>query len=212
MIFFIPAYDEATRANLSVITSIIPENSIQLLDQRATRENLWQHLNNNDILFAMSHGNSDVIWDNNDEAALIPTDNINFVNKRAFVFACFTANELGQHLKSNQSIYWGYTGSIAAPSDQIELLPLFTPIFQQIITHFPNCKDILEINSLLNTLKTFCNNAENAIDILWETNDTLDVMSSYNCLNHIWNRLRVHHFEHETPIQHPHAEIGDLFE
>ena len=213
MIFFIPAYDDATRANLSVVTPIIPQNSVQLLEQNATHANLWQHLSNDSLLFAMAHGDSDAIWDNNEvKRALALEDNIHFIGKKAFIFACFTANELGYSLKANNSIYWGYTGSIAAPTHAELLTPIFTSIFQHIITFFPNCDDIQTISSSMHILKLLCNNAENEIDMLWEVNDEMDVMSSYNCLNHIWNRLRVHHFNHKQVIQHPESQIGDLFE
>ena len=213
MIFFIPAYDDATRANLGVITSIIPQNSVQLLEQNATRANLWQHLRTDNLLFAMAHGDSDAIWDNNeDKRALALADSTHFTGKKTFIFACFTANELGQHLKTHNSIYWGYTGSIAAPTHSELLTPIFTSIFKHIITFFPNCEDIQAINTSINKLKLLCNNAENEIDRLWETNDDIDVISSYNCLNHIWNRLRVHHFGYEQIIQHPESQIGDLFE
>lgn len=213
MIFFIPAYDDATRANLGVIEPIIPQNSVQLLEQNATRANLWQHLSTNNLLFAMAHGDSDAIWDNNeDKRALVLEDNSHFTGKKAFIFACFTANELGQYLKMNNSIYWGYTGSIAAPTHTELLTPIFTSIFQHIITFFPDCDDIQAIHGSIETLKLLCSNAENEIDMLWEMNDEIDVMSSYNCLNHIWNRLRVHHFDHPQVIQHPESQIGDLFE
>ena len=213
MIFFIPAYDDATRANLGVIMPVIPQNSIQLLEQNATRANLWQHLSTNNLLFAMAHGDSDAIWDNNEiRRALALMDNTHFIDKKSCVFACFTANELGLHLKMHNSIYWGYTGSIAASTHSELLTPIFASIFQHIITFFPNCDDKQAINTSIHKLKLLCDNAQNEVDTLYEMNDDIDVMSSYNCLNHIWNRLRVHHFAHKQVIQHPESQIGDLFE
>jgi hypothetical protein len=99
MIFFIPAYDEATRTNLAVIQPILPKQAVPLLAEQAIKENLWLHLPNHDILFVMGHGNSDKIWGNNDEIALTLEDKVLFKNKKVFVFACYTANELGRVFK-----------------------------------------------------------------------------------------------------------------
>jgi hypothetical protein len=211
MVIFIPAYDEATNANLRVISPIIPDKCISLLKQRATRENLWQYLPNNEILFVMSHGNADKIRDNDNQAALKVEDSIDFTHKKAFVFACFTANELGKQLVIPNNIYWGYTGSIAAPSNHDKLTVLFSTIFKQILINFPLCNKTDEIRQFVDSLKILCNNVENQIDLLSDMGEDVDLMS-YNCLLHIWSRLRVHHFSISDTIQHPEAREGDLFE
>lgn len=209
MIAFITAYDDATTANHTIVCPIIPANILLLERQSATRENLWQQLPNYAILFAMSHGNSDTLWDNNNNAAINLDDLALFRDKRAFVFACYTANELGKELKINNTIYWGYTGSIAAPTDKMTTIPLFQSIFQYIIAHFGVCENIEQINRMLHDLKNLCNAVELELDILFDAGD--DVMESYTCLNHIWNRLRINHFAYDDAIKHPEALAGDLF-
>lgn len=209
MIAFITAYDEATTANHTIICPIIPATTLLLERQSATRENLWQQLPEYPLLFAMSHGNSDTLWDNNNNAAINLEDLALFTNKRAFVYACYTANELGRELKINNNIYWGYTGSIAAPTDKTATIPLFRSIFQFIITNFGICENRQDIDKMLHDLKNLCNAIEIELDILFETGD--DVMESYTCLNHIWNRLRINHFAFEDVIKHPEALAGDLF-
>jgi hypothetical protein len=210
MIAFITAYDDATTANHTIVCPIIP-NTILLLERlSATRENLWQQLPNYTTLFAMSHGSSDTLWDNNNNAAIKLEDIALFTDKRAFVFACYTANELGRKLKINNNIYWGYTGSIAAPTDKTVVIPFFQSIFQFIITNFGICEDRLQIDRMLHDLKNLCNAIETQLDILYESGDDVDVMESYTCLNHIWNRLRINHYAFDDVIKHPEAFAGDL--
>jgi hypothetical protein len=210
MLFFIPSYDEATKANLDVVRPILPQNCTLLLTQNATRSLLLHHLELNDTMFVMSHGNSDNIWDNNKESALGLNDT--FFHKKAFVFACFTANQLSKHWQANNNIYWGYKGSISAPSRQIRVSLFFSTIFKNIIENFPICENVLEIRNFIETLKTLCAQVENEIDNLYNAGEPVDVINCYTCLFHIWSRLRVCHFAHFDTIQHPEAREGDLFE
>ena len=210
MLFFIPSYDEATKANLDVVRPILPQNCTLLLTQNATRSLLLHHLELNDTMFIMSHGSSDKIWDNNKESALGLEDT--FFHKKAFVFACFTANELSKHWQANNNIYWGYTGSITAPSPQNKVVSVFSTIFKNIIESFPTHNSVIELRDFIESLKTLCNNAENEIDTLYNAGESIDVINCYTCLFHIWSRLRVYHFAHFDTIQHPEAREGDLFE
>lgn len=210
MIAFITAYDDATTANHTIIRPIIPENTLLLENLSATRENLWLHLPNYSTLFAMSHGNSDTLWDNENNAAISLKDLAFFNDKRAFIFACYTANELGRQLKNNNNIYWGYTGSIAPPTDKITTIPLFQSIFKYIIANFDICESREQIATMIHNLKNRCNAIEIELDVLFDAGE--NVIESYNCLNHIWSRLRVLHFSFDEAITHPEAPKGDLFE
>jgi hypothetical protein len=211
MIFFIPAYDEATRTNLAVIQPILPKEAVSLLAEQAIKENLWFYLPNHDLLFVMSHGNSDKIWGHDDKPALTSEDKLGFEHKKAFVFACYTANELGIVLKERQNIYWGYTGAIAAPSQQPHLIEFFSTIFKHIIENFPNCSDAASIKALIETIQFLCLQMENELDLLFEAGEDIDIIN-YTCLLHIWSRLRVYHFDHDDSIQHPAAKDGYIFE
>ena len=210
MLIFIPAYDDATKTNLNVVLPIIPHHAFSLIGEAATREQLWLQLAEHTHLFAMCHGNSDVLWDNINKPAIKTRDFQDFVEKQAFVFACYTSNELGKQLKTNRSIYWGYTGSIVTPTDEIEVIHLFREIFQFIINDFHTCKNVEQVATMIHDLKTLCHTAEETLDTLFYTGS--NILSSYTCLNHIWNRLRVHHFASEEPLKHIEAREGDLFE
>jgi hypothetical protein len=194
-----------------VIRPILPSQAVQLLAEYAVKENLWIHLPHHDLLFVMSHGNSDKIWGNDDKPALTSNDLSSFENKKAFVFACYTANELGIVLKERQNIYWGYTGAIAAPSQQSHLIPFFSSIFKHIIENFPKCLDESSIQNLIETIKLHCHQIENELDLLFEAGEDIDIIN-YTCLLHIWSRLRVYHFEHDVPILHSSAKDGFIFE
>jgi hypothetical protein len=213
MIIFIPTYDSATKSNLEVVRPILPKTYIALLEKEATRIHLWHYLNKENVLFAMSHGNSDALWDNNDEKALKIEDAAAFDNKKAFVFACFTANSLGFALKKQHSIYWGYTGRVAAPSSQPIVKALFSTIFEYILNHFSDCVDEFNINTMLETIKRLCDKAEYQLDEIIEAGEFVeDDLECYCCLQHIWNRLKVHHFDWNEPLKHIEARDGDLFE
>jgi hypothetical protein len=211
MIFFIPAYDEATRTNLEVLKPILPREAVSLLAEQAIRAHLWHCLPNHDLLFVMSHGNSDKIWGHDDKPAVTTEDQSLFENKKIFVFACYTANELGIILKKRQNIYWCYTGAIAAPSQEPHLIAFFRTIFKHIIDHFPNGSDVASIRALIETIKLLCHQMENEFDLLLEAGEDIDIIN-YTCLLHIWNRLRVYHFEHDDCIQHSSAQDGYIFE
>ncbi len=211
MIVFIPAYDSATRINLEVARPILPINVVPLLEQNAVRSQLWLHLSNQDNLFIMSHGNSDKIWDNDKAMAIDLADLPQFSRKNAFVYACFTANELGKKLKTNNNIYWGYTGSISAPNDQPNIINSFSSIFDYILKQFPECNTATTIKEFINTLKILCDEKESTMDVLYEKGIDVD-MSCYTCLLHIWSRLRVYHFDEFEHFKHKDAREGDLFE
>lgn len=71
MIIFVPAYDISTQSNLNIASSINFNNSITLFGQEATREKLLEILAKSDTpLFAMSHGNPDILYAQNGEIAL----------------------------------------------------------------------------------------------------------------------------------------------
>jgi hypothetical protein len=86
MIFFVPTYDEQTRANFQVIQNALPTEGVHLIAQNALRANLLHHLTQNDVLFVMSHGKNDCFYDHSDSPALQVSDE--FTRKSVFIFAC----------------------------------------------------------------------------------------------------------------------------
>ena len=206
MIVFIPAHDAQTTDNLAVVSSILPENAVLLVAQQATRQQLLTHFESHNTLFAMSHGTSEAIWENDDTPAFNLSDITRFSDsKRVYVFACFTANELGEAFKNQGSVYWGYTGRVQSPNSEQVKVHIFQRIFTHILTYFPLCTTIESIKLSLVAIKNLCDRADAELDEI----DPTDLESRRAILD-IWNRLRIKHFELAESILHPEAQVGDL--
>ncbi len=213
MIIFVPAYDEATHANLSVALAVA-DNSLQLFfKEDALGARLKAHLKDSPApLFVMSHGASEYFFDQNDEPAILLEEVHLLSNLPVFVFACYTANEFGKTAAQGNSIFWGYTGAIQSLDSQPAVSIHFQPIFKSILQSFSHLSLNSEIAIFLASLRDICEQANNKLDEIWESNPNLDLYAAYNCLSHLWGRLRVYHPDLSEPILHPDAPIGDLFE
>ncbi len=212
MIVFVPAYDEATRANLSIAQAVVSHSSRLLFHEDALAERLKTTLRSKPApLFAMTHGVEEHFFDQNDTPALSLKEAHFLSNLPVFVFACFTANEFGKAAARQHALYWGYTGRIQTPDPQPLVVRHFQAVFKTIADHFPHLRAESDIASFLGSLQDICEQANDQLDKLWDSDASVDLLEAYHCLLHIWSRLRVHHPDLAEPMRHPEAPISDLF-
>lgn len=212
MIVFVPAYDEATRANLSIAQAIVGHSPHLLLHEDALAERLKTTLQSKPApLFAMSHGVEEHFFDQNDTPALSLKEVHLLSNLPVFVFACFTANAFGKAAARQNALYWGYTGRIQTPDPQPLVARHFQTVFKIITDGFPHLRSESDIASFLVSLQGTCEHANDQLDKLWDSDPNVDLLEAYHCLLHIWSRLRVHHPDLTEPMRHPEAPISDLF-
>lgn len=194
MIIFIPSYDEATAANLAVARHFqLPPESILLMEENATRENMLNAYNNNrtNSIFIMSHGGRDRIYCGNSSSnsAIVVSDKDMLNDTYVFAFACHTATFLGKEMSSKGNIWWGYTGAIAAPDAEDEETRLvFAGIFSYIMSQFHQVDDVDSAYTVLNQIKILCDQADLILD---EQCGELGNIGARQCLLHMWDRLRV---------------------
>jgi hypothetical protein len=206
LIFFVPCYDAATEANLSVALTLLPEGAHALLAELATRAELmaalvaWE-----EPLFAMTHGRQDRLLAQGGEQALGRDDQALLKDRAIFAYACHSAGELGELVSSVGGAWWGYTGSIAAPEPTPSCLPLFAAIFSYVRDAFPATYSSRERMDVIVKIADLCHEAELRVDEAGESDPELDVGSALFCLLHLWQRLRVWEPGAAAPLKHPAA-------
>ncbi|HYU33696.1 MAG TPA: hypothetical protein VEW48_16205 [Thermoanaerobaculia bacterium] len=206
MIFFVPRYDAATEANFSVALSLLSEGAHALLVEAATRAQLIAALTAwEEPLFAMTHGRQDRLLAQDGEYGLGRDDHALLKGREVFAYACHSAGELGQVVSSIGGVWWGYTGSIAAPEATPSCLPLFAAIFSYIRDAFPAACLSRERMDVIGRIADLCHEAELRVDQLGEADPDLDIGSALFSLLHLWQRLRVWEPGASTPLKHPAA-------
>lgn len=214
----IPAYDEPTRANLSIGQRIPWDANTQtLFDAHATRANLHKQLTASPrvtALFCMSHGTPTALRaQSGDALTQQPNDARALTGVHVFAYACHTATSLGRYVvrEAKCAPAWlGYTGAITAPPDDPTLSPLFASLFHWIAEHFHQ----ISARDLIDALKQRCDHAAEQVDQLCDQDPSLDVMGAYYALNHLWQRLRAWITDpdaHTPPLQHAEAPPPSLF-
>ncbi|MEB3309631.1 MAG: hypothetical protein VKJ02_05315 [Snowella sp.] len=150
MIVFVPAYDEATQSNLNLAKQIyFPADFVLLFGEQATRENLLICLTESMApLFAMSHGQKDILHSQDSNIALSIKDSVFFGQRSAYVFACHTAVSLGQEVSQKRGIWWGYSDSVMCYIDEPSSCKLFVDIFKVIYENFAHAKTQEEVQKL----------------------------------------------------------------
>jgi hypothetical protein len=103
------------------------------------------------------------------------------------------------------NIYWGYTGTINAPINEPQIASIFTPIFRQIINTFSEQRTREQVLQTLQNIKDLCDTAADELDAAAAN------LEAYNCVYHIWSRLRILMSEGNFLIKHQEAAEGDLF-
>lgn len=206
MIFFVPAYDPATEANLMVATQIASEKSRRLLGGRATRKKLLAELSVSPApLFAMSHGRPDRLLAQDGEMALNGADLDLLASRPVFAFACHTANLLGREASAAGSVWWGYTGTISSPGASEYVLPIFSSLFGFICAAFASADSPLSRGSFLLQIREGCRQASAEVDRLLLADLDVDAAPVLLCLLQIWQRLRVWEPGAPEPMRHPDA-------
>lgn len=207
MIFFVPGYDPATRANLAVAESILTVRCQPMLGEGATREELLLHLDAlGSPLFAMSHGGADNFKAQGGGLAFGLKDVPRLVGRPVFAYACHTAGGLGQAAAESGTVWWGYTGAITTPPDSSSpLFDRFTRIFAHIRDNFAEARSSEERHTILLQIAELCHEVEEQVDEWLEAGMDLDAGSALFCLLHIWQRLRVWEPGSTLPRMHPEA-------
>lgn len=213
MITFVTNYDPSTISNHNVVQPIVPNHGINLIGVDANRANLIHLLVTNPELpfFAITHGSNDDFFSDEDVVAFSVGDTNHFQERNVFVYACYTANNLGRLASNKNCIYWGYTGAISALVDEPASIDIFRNIFQFIINNFHRNTNEAAVTAFIAELKEMCNNAERQFDIIGGNDADFDLLTVYNCSQDIWNRLRVYIQDENLKVKHSEAEEGDLF-
>jgi hypothetical protein len=207
VIFFVPGYDPATRANLAVAERILPANHYAMLAEGATREELLLALEALESpLFAMSHGSVDALRAQGGGLAFGIKDVPRLAGRPVFAYACHTAGGLGQVAAEGGTVWWGYTGAITAPPDSSSpLFDQFLQIFAYIRDAFARARSSEERYAILLRIAVLCHEVGERADELREADTDFDASSEFLCLLQIWQRLRVWELGLTVPEMHPEA-------
>ena len=223
MILFVPAHDAQTYSNLAIAKTITAEADICLFENAAIKADLLQILASDfanstarQPLLAMSHGENGSFDDNEKTLLFIETTEIRLLNDRkCFVYACLTANEVGNFVLENlskTSVYCAYTGKIVPPPimENVrindEILSVFVPIFSFIKNNFAECCNEPKAQFFLNELKAVCEISADDLDKIGGFDNEI-----YTCLYQIWSRLCIFIGGQATDIRHTEAETGYIF-
>lgn len=212
MIVFVPAYDEATQSNFNLAQTFkFPSNFIILLEKQATRDNLLDFLKETDSpLFAMSHGDTNILRAQDSQIALSIDDAFILEKRSAYIFACHTAVELGESVAKQGGIWWGYSDAINCYVDEPFSLQLFADTFLLIYENFPQAQTQAEVQDLLEKIRQQCEEIQDQLNYQFYDNLAEDISISQmfgviTTFIHIWQRLRVWLPGLNQPEKHSHA-------
>lgn len=205
MISFITDYDDNTKDNLTVFNSLgLAGFSVALHSELATNNNLYTELSARDEnCFAMSHGDIDVLKDQNGDNAF--NKKVLDLNKKfsVFAYACNTSAQLGR-LASNRGITWfGYISPINAPCIDQEMVDIYIDVFSYICTAFPNVNCQNSASSFLQDLKVMC---DKKIEQLYDMRESASYeagISTHMNIREFWQKLKIWLESSEESIEHP---------
>ncbi|RWX35236.1 hypothetical protein [Rhizobium leguminosarum] len=212
-IFFVSSTDPATRANHAIALQMVEQSDVNLFAENATRERLHTEFQTDppqNLVFAMSHGSPNALWDSNEEEALAAHDAANLQGYKIFCWACHTAKELGQSFAAQGSTWWGYDCAITAPDARPPYLIVFRDILLSLKQRFPAGVDAASVAVVFATIKAECDDAEIRLEEAGASDDD-DAMSIYSCCNQIWQHLCVWLAGQGHPIFHPDAPRSSIF-
>lgn len=203
MIAFVPAYDEATRANFQAVGRHLPANA--LVGPLADRAGLLAALNliSGSPLVIWSHGTHDGPLGDMGQLALNAGDVVALAGRPTYVFACHTGTSFGSTAAHAGWTWWGYTGAVSAPGGTTAELQLMGLAFQEVLHFFLTAHTNVTQPQQLAGLQAIADRFEQQLDVLGATAD------NYLCLLHLWSRLRVWTAHAAAPIAPPNA--GPLF-
>lgn len=205
MISFITDYDDNTKDNLTLFNNLrLAGFSVALHSKLATNSNLYTELSTRDEnCFAMSHGDIDVLKDQNGDNAF--NEKVLDIDKKfsVFAYACNTSAQLGR-LASNRGITWlGYKSPINAPCIDHEMVDIYIDIFSYICTEFPNVNCPKSASSFLQELKVIC---DKKIDQLYDMRESASYeagISTHMNMRELWQNLTIWLESSEKSIEHP---------
>lgn len=209
MILFAPAYDESTRATHQMAARFGEMASVELLGEDATRRNLVAALQSPAALVAFTHGTRGALRGQHSEEALSAPDAGMVGPRRVLAYACHTGSELGRVMAEQGATWWGYTGAIAAPPDDPAHAGLVAFPFEYLVEESLDEHDASLLPGVLDRLRGVCREAEEALDRLMETGEVVE-MQSYQCLFHLWDRLRIWLPGSSVPVHHSQSSPPDL--
>ncbi|MBB4192210.1 hypothetical protein GGE45_004397 [Rhizobium aethiopicum] len=212
-IFFVSSTDPATQANHAIALQMLEQNDVTLFAADATRARLhseFQAAPEDNLVFAMSHGSPNALWDSNGEEALSADDAANLQGYNIFCWACHTAKELGQSFAAYGSTWWGYDCAITAPDPRPPYSTVFRDILLNLKQSFPAGVDAASVAAVFATTRAACVDAETRLEEIGASDDD-DAMSIYSCCNQIWQHLCVWLAGQGQPIFHPDAPSSSIF-
>lgn len=222
MIFFIPSYDEATDANLSIGYKVATSNPvaqaapITLFREAATPEALVEKLKSSRApLFVMSHGRPDSVMTSrtnkeNEEIALSVNHCAFLTEKTVFAFACHTATFLGEVVAQHGGVWFGYTGPISAPDTDSQCYEDFVAIFRFIAISVPLLSTLEEREQFWQKLHQLCEGAKRKVSTRYFGKKTNKIFGMLSALFQIWDRLRIWIPGASRPEMHPRATLPIL--
>jgi hypothetical protein len=213
MIVFVPGYDPATNANLTVARDLLAAEDLALLAGRATHANLVEALRTQatEALFAMSHGHPNFLCAQGGDPALSANDAAVTGRRSVYAFACHTASRLGSTMSQRGVTWWGYTGTIQCPAEAMPFRPLFVALFRFIRETFALATTTAQQRATLDEIARRCEEAQGVVDDHALADPDLDVWSAYHCLLHVWDRLRIWSPDATDPEAHVRARPPSLF-
>jgi hypothetical protein len=190
MIIFATYHDESTAESMQLAKSIIEENDIILLKEDATRLQLLPILKVHETaqLMVFSHGKERYCLGNDDIPALTTDDIALLAQRKVFVYACWTAVELGKSASSQPNcLYAGYNNTVITGGSDIP--SEMQMIFQFIKNNFHKAIKEEDIMLFLNQLSDLCNNTEQKY--LEQYPKSLDFIGISTALRNIWAKLEI---------------------
>ncbi len=196
MIIFATRYDDATEGCYVVARLIppraLPEGTERLLGDAAEGETLKQRLQSFPAmpLLAFSHGKITHLCGHGGIPAIEPADGSVVGQRSVFVYACWTADGLGQQIASHGAIWWGFTGEIAALPQDERTARVLARLFGLVSADLPRVTTVSRVQQYLVRVRTLCEVAGEELRSLHLTGHRVDPYGYY-ALEHILRRLRV---------------------
>ena len=204
MLFFVPAHDEATNANFSLVGALNAPGDVLLHGESATRDALQGAIATAEVkaLFAMAHGKKNALLDNNRHDAIQRGDAASLSGFQVFAWACHTGAGLGHHVAQAGATWWGYDCAVTAPDDRAVYSSIQRRALEVAKTEFRSGIDAISIHTVLGNIRVACLDAIDALDGLHAFEDE-DCFALYSFCNQVWQRLSVWVGADAVPHRHP---------
>jgi len=105
--------------------------------------------------------------------------------------------------------WWGYTGLVTAPPEEATESGLIGPVFAFLLDGFLRMRDEVPPAGFFMSLREVCDEAANGFDERYLAGHDVEVQT-YQCLLHVWDRLRVWSAGAAEPAHHPNLQ-SDIF-